>query len=76
MSNQSPRPMGNARVAMTREEAMRLDRFVLRVGSRRAASARLGISVQVIDAVVEQGVVLRATRDRLLEVLAREEASP
>lgn len=74
MSNQSPRPMGINRVAVTRAEARRLDRFVMRVGSRRIASERLGVSVPVIEAVVEEGVILQSTRERLLEVLEREEA--
>ena len=63
--------MRAGRIAVSREEARRLDRFVMRVGRREAAS-RLGVGETTIDIATEQGVVLRKTHERLFEALARE----
>lgn len=59
-------------VSITREEAMRVDRFVMRVG-RGVAARRLGVGLDTIDAAIEQGALMPATKARLLERLTAAE---
>lgn len=56
------------RVMLTRDEARRVDRLVMRVGKREAAKL-LGVGETTVEIAIEQGTLLTATRARLLEKL-------
>ncbi|MBX3260755.1 MAG: hypothetical protein KF782_13800 [Labilithrix sp.] len=59
---------------ITLEEAKRVDRFVMTVDGRAKAAKRLGVGEGTVTSAVFTGsTLLRATRDRLFEALAREE---
>lgn len=66
-------PVGKTYVS--RELAMRLDRFVARKLNRVAAAKALGVSVETIAAALEQGRLLTSTVTRLEEALGREGAT-
>lgn len=68
-------PQQLGRVMLSREEARRLDQFVIRIGRREAAS-RLGVGESTVVAGVELGTMLAITKARLLEALGREERRP
>lgn len=71
MSN--PQQLRKAVVVVSREDSLRLDRFVQRVGLAKAAN-RLGMGLSTVVAGIDQGRMLAATRDRMFEALDREEA--
>lgn len=69
-----PRQFLPSCVLVSREDAMRLDRFVQRVGFKHAPKL-LGMSVGVVRAGMDQGRMLRNTRDRLFAALDRAESA-
>jgi hypothetical protein len=61
---------------ITLEEAKRVDRFVMRVGARKAAAKRLGVGEGTIAAASFQGSsLLAATKAKLFDALEREECA-
>ena len=60
-------------VVITREESIRFDRLVQRVGKRRAWIL-LGTSDALLDAACDQGRMMKKTRDRLVAALETIEA--
>ncbi len=73
MSCFAPRVINPAIVHFTREESLRVDRYVVRVGGTRIAQRRLGVGEHTLDAAREEGRMQRKTRDRLLAALEFEE---
>lgn len=72
----SPGPQQNrpSVVVLSEAETARVRRFVKSCTSRDEARRRLGVGGDVMDAAREFGRMQSATRMRLLEALAREEA--
>ncbi len=62
-------------VAITPEEAARVQRFVVRAGTVERARMRLRIGESTMDAARGCGNMMRSTRDKLLEALDREEGT-
>jgi len=58
-------------VYLTDEETRSVRQYVARIGVKRAAK-RLGTTLATLGAARWNGRLLRATRDRLLESIARE----
>lgn len=58
-------------VMVSREDSLRLDAFVQRVG-KLAALRRLGCGLMTLDAAIDEGRMQRSTRDRLFAALDRE----
>lgn len=69
-----PRQFGNDTVMVDGALAARVRRFIVTVGTKKAAVSRLGMSDSTIDAAREGGRIQRVTRDRLIDALNREEA--
>lgn len=61
------------RHVLSREESMRVQRYIARVGFG-AAAQRLAVGSETLEAARDQGRMLRKTRDRLFEALTREES--
>ena len=65
-----------ARSLTTREEAHRVNLFVMKLGSRDRAAKELGVGLLTLEqAAREGGSMLTKTRAKLLEALARTEAA-
>ena len=62
------------RVVVSRDEARRLDAFVMRAATQQAAATRLGVALTTLQSGMQQGGMLASTRDRMLAALDREEA--
>lgn len=61
-------------IPVDRAFAMRLQRYVARVGEREAAR-RLGVGKPTLEAARDRGALLRGTFERLTAALEREELS-
>lgn len=59
-------------VVFTREESLRVERYIARVGLGNAAKL-LHVGEVTLDAARDQGRLQRKTHDRLFEALEREE---
>ncbi len=70
----SPQQLRVSTCLMTEADSLRIHRLIVKLGSIRAAMAALGCSISTFAASRDQGRMLRKTRDRLLEALARAEA--
>ncbi len=63
------------RSLITRDEAMRVDALAMRCGGMKHAAIRLGVGLCTVEIAIEQGRMMRVTRDRLIAALEREEAA-
>jgi hypothetical protein len=72
MSN--PRQFRSCCCVVSREDALRLDAYVMRVGGLKHAPRLLGMGESTVVAGMEEGRMLTKTRDRLFAALDREEA--
>lgn len=70
---QGPQQLRPSVVVISRDESLRLDAYVSRVG-KRAAVKTLGCGEVTIEAGMDQGRMMATTRDRLFAALAVEEA--
>lgn len=69
-----PQVLRAGKSIITREEAMRVDRFVQKVGNRATAAKRLGVGYGTIElACLPGSTLLEATKAKLFEALEREE---
>lgn len=68
-----PQQMRRCCVVVSREDALRLDRFIVKVG-RRHAPALLGVGDATLESARDQGRMLETTRDRLFAALTEQEA--
>ncbi len=69
-----PQLMRPCCVVVSRADALRLDRFIVRVGIKRAPEI-LGIGPATLESARDEGRMLAKTRDRLFAALDRAEAS-
>jgi hypothetical protein len=60
---------GHARVAVDRKTAMRLDRFVTKVGSEKRAATMLKCSDVTLGSAITQGTMKRSTLARMVDRL-------
>ena len=58
---------------LTEEQTSRIKRFIARAGNLDAAKRILGVGSDTLDAARSFGRIQQATRERLLDALAREE---
>ena len=65
------RPQQLRRVAVSEADALRVRRFVVRLGTVDAAQRALGLGDTTMAAARCGGLMLATTRDRLLAALAR-----
>ncbi len=70
----SPQQLRGAVVVVSRDDSLRLDAFVQRVGLGKAPKL-LGVGACTVESGMDQGRMLRSTRDRLFAALDRAEAS-
>lgn len=61
-------------VIFSRDESMAVERFICRVGFEEAR-LRLGVSARMLETARDEGRVERRTKAKILEALAREEAT-
>lgn len=73
MSTPGPQQNRSSLHVFTREESLRVKRYIGRVGMRTAVE-RLGTSEITLESARDQGRMQKKTRDRIIEALDKIEA--